>query len=48
MSGTSLGVLVGGSAVSTREVSLPPIFAGEGGSLVFPQRLLGIFHHVRL
>ena len=38
---TSLGAPVGRSVLSTREVSFPPMLAGEGNSLDLPERLSG-------
>ena len=41
VSGTSLDAPVGGSALSAREVSFPPMHAGKGSSLGLPERLSG-------
>ena len=41
MLGTSLGALVGVSALSTREVAFPPMLKVERSTLGFPERLSG-------
>ena len=41
VSGAFLGVLVGGTTLSNRDVSFSSMFAGEGGLLGPPERLSG-------